>query len=80
MVALQIRDVPDDVRDDLARRAAEAGQSLQAFLLALVTAEAQRSRNAALLRGFADRTDGGRLTAQEVVAELAVDRLDRKTP
>ncbi|MGI8592594.1 MAG: FitA-like ribbon-helix-helix domain-containing protein, partial [Nakamurella sp.] len=41
MVALQIREVPDDIRQALADRAAARGQSLQSFLLSLVTAEAR---------------------------------------
>lgn len=36
MVAVTIRDVPDDVRDELAARAARAGQSLQEYLRALL--------------------------------------------
>ena len=49
MVALQIRDVPDDVRDALAARARAQGQSLQAFLLEVVRREAGFARNQALL-------------------------------
>ncbi|MGH3843031.1 MAG: hypothetical protein ACRDS0_16525 [Pseudonocardiaceae bacterium] len=64
MVASQIRDVPEDV---LAQRARARGQSLQAFLLWLVEQEARRSRNLAVLDRFADRTDGSRLPAAEVV-------------
>jgi plasmid stability protein len=45
-VALQIRDVPEEVRDALAKRAAEKGQSMQAYLLTLVSEEARRARNA----------------------------------
>ncbi|WP_211319621.1 FitA-like ribbon-helix-helix domain-containing protein [Quadrisphaera granulorum] len=80
MVALQIRDVPDDVRDELARRAEAAGQSLQAFLLTLVTAEAQRSRNATLPRTFEGRSDGARLSADDVLAELDAGRRSRDVP
>jgi len=40
-VALQIRDVPDDIRDLLAEQARTRGQSMQAYLLALVTREAR---------------------------------------
>ncbi|MGP3968460.1 FitA-like ribbon-helix-helix domain-containing protein [Streptomyces sp. 6N223] len=50
MVALQIRDVPEDVRDALAARARENGQSLQAFLLALVVREASFVRNLELIK------------------------------
>ena len=45
-VALQIRDVPEDVRDAIAERAVENGQSVQAYLLALVVREAKVLRNA----------------------------------
>ncbi|HYU86523.1 MAG TPA: hypothetical protein VEK80_17095 [Kribbellaceae bacterium] len=49
-VALQIRDVPEDVRDALARRAADAGLSLQKYLLEIVTREAGQRRNVELLK------------------------------
>ena len=32
MATIQIRDIPDDVHEDLQRQAREAGQSLQAFM------------------------------------------------
>jgi hypothetical protein len=57
-VALQIRDVPEDIRDALADLARQRGQSLQTFLLALVAREARFARNVALLRQFDDRDDG----------------------
>ena len=77
MVALQIRDVPDGVRQALAERAAAQGQSLQAFLLALVSKEAERAANLTLLQSFARRTDGSRLSAAEVADSLAVARAER---
>ncbi len=79
MVALQIRDVPDEVRDALAARADERGQSLQAFLLKLVEAEAQRSRNAAILTRFANRSDGSRSRPGATAAEIASARRQRDT-
>ncbi|MDT0445697.1 FitA-like ribbon-helix-helix domain-containing protein [Streptomyces johnsoniae] len=42
MTAFTIREVPDDIASRLKIRAAEAGQSLQTYLLALVTREATR--------------------------------------
>ncbi|HEX8095039.1 FitA-like ribbon-helix-helix domain-containing protein [Jatrophihabitans sp.] len=78
MVALQIRDVPDDVRRRLADRAAARGQSLQSFLLALVTEEAERSANLAIVQRFAERTDGSRLSAAEVTDALDLARADRE--
>lgn len=71
MVALQIRDVPEEVRDVLAERASARGQSMQAFLLALVQAEAQRARNAVVLAGLANRTDGTRSAPGQTAVELA---------
>ncbi|MFI7586477.1 FitA-like ribbon-helix-helix domain-containing protein [Spongisporangium articulatum] len=41
-VAITVRDVPDDVRDELAARAARAGKSLQEFLRGLLIDTATR--------------------------------------
>jgi len=46
---LTIRDVPDSVKDILAREARERGQSLQAFLLAVLTRQAAFRQNEMLL-------------------------------
>lgn len=78
MVALQIRDVPEDVRDALADRARSRGQSLQAFLLSVVQEEARRSRNLDLLERFAERSDGSNLTAEESIDGVAEGRLARE--
>ena len=61
MTVLTIRDVPDDVRDQLAQEAAGRGQSMQAFLLALVRQQAAFSRNRQLLVEFEQElhTGGG---------------------
>ncbi len=58
VVALQIRDVPEDIRKALADRVAARGQSLQSFLLTLVTNEARRSTNLAVLERFSRQDDG----------------------
>jgi len=57
-VALQIRNVPDEVRDALVERSSQLGQSLQAFLLDLVQREARLARNATMF----ERTAGNRTT------------------
>ncbi|MFT4219833.1 MAG: hypothetical protein QM611_04880 [Microbacterium sp.] len=49
MVALQIRGVPESIRDDLSRAARQRGLSLQAYLLELVEGEARRARRASWL-------------------------------
>lgn len=72
MVALQIRDVPENVRRTLAESARARGQSLQAFLLSLVQDEARRAANLTLLDRFVGREDGSRLPVS-----LATDALDR---
>jgi antitoxin FitA len=74
MVALQIRDVPDDVRDALVAQARARGQSLQAYLLELVETQARRLRNTAVLDRFAARSDGARSLPGETSAELAEQR------
>ncbi|MFF3495955.1 hypothetical protein ACFYWS_31935 [Streptomyces sp. NPDC002795] len=77
MVALQIRDVPDEVRAILSDRAQQLGQSLQAYLLNLVTDEAKRAENLALLRAFEGRTDGSTEPMADNVAEIEAAREER---
>ena len=48
-VQLNIRDVPEEARDDLATAARAAGVSMQKYLLDLVLAEAKRAHNRALV-------------------------------
>ncbi len=77
MVALQIHDVPEEVRRTLAERAHSRGQSLQAFLLGVVTDEARRSANLALLGRFDGRHDGNRLATFNAVEALDEARAER---
>ncbi|MGE5830456.1 MAG: hypothetical protein ACM30G_19135 [Micromonosporaceae bacterium] len=77
MVALQIRDVPADVRDTLAAQARARGQSLQTYLLELVEVQARRLKNASVLDRFAGRSDGTRSLPGESAAELAFEREQR---
>ncbi|MBW8089069.1 hypothetical protein IGW14_13785 [Streptomyces hygroscopicus subsp. hygroscopicus] len=77
MVALQIRDVPDEVRDILAERARQLGQSLQGYLLELVKSEAERAGNVALLQRFEGRSDGAESSMSETVRELDAGRAAR---
>lgn len=78
MVALQIRHVPDDIRQTLADRAATRGQSLQSFLLTLVTDEARRSINLAMLERFSGRRDGSQLSRTQATEALDQARADRE--
>ena len=77
MVALQIRDVPDDIRQTLAEQAAGRGQSLQAFLLTLVVDQARRSTNLAVLERFAARQDGSQLSTAQATEALDRARSER---
>lgn len=77
MVALQIRDVPDDIREALADVAAARGQSLQSYLLTLLTDEARRSTNVAVLEPFGARHDGSRLSTAQVIEALDEAQAER---
>lgn len=79
MVALQIRDVPDEVRDALAERARQEGQSLQAYLLRVVLREASFARNQALVAGLAEWTSGTGVTGDDVLGALTSGRPDAVT-
>jgi antitoxin FitA len=61
VVTLTIRDVPDEIRDTLARAARDRGQSLQAYLMSLLSQQAAFSRNAQVLSEIANdlATRGG---------------------
>jgi len=78
MTAIQIRDVPDEVRDALAAQAAASGQSLQGYLLGLVVQRARAGNNAALLRRMASRDDGTRAPAGAAAVELLDERSGRE--
>jgi hypothetical protein len=55
MTTIQIRDVPDDVRDELARRAQSAHQSLQQYMLSMLIAEARKQDVASIWERAANR-------------------------
>lgn len=75
-VAITIRDVPDDVRDELAGRAARAGQSLQEYLRGELAALAARPDPEALLARIRDRKarTGTRLSAEAILRHRDADR------
>ena len=76
MPSITIRDVPEEVRDVLAGRAAKAGQSLQEFLLREFTALAALPTVEELLERAAARSKAlrSRLSAEEILALRANDR------
>jgi hypothetical protein len=54
MVAIQIRDVPGAMRDELTAQARARGQSLQAYLLDVLKERADAGHNRRLLHEWAD--------------------------
>ncbi len=79
MVAIQIRDVPEELRDRLGALARERGQSLQAYLLDLVSDEVRRQDNLAALHRPTSRSRGTRLSGADVVGTLHNARRARDT-
>lgn len=73
MVSLQIRDVPDGVRDVLASSAAARGQSLQAYLLELVRRDADLARNRTVMADLSWSTGSTALVA-DVLASRDAER------
>jgi antitoxin FitA len=71
-----IRNVPDDVRDELAARAASAGRSLQEHLLAELTELARKPSAAAVLARIRARKSatGSKLSAKEIIRLRDADR------
>lgn len=75
-VSMTIRDVPDETHDELAARAARAGQSLQEYVRAQLIELARRPTRV----DFWDRVEhrvgasGVRLSAQEILDLLDEDR------
>lgn len=77
MVALQIRDVPEELRDRLRELARQRGQSLQAYLLDVIRDEARRQDNLAALDRFGKGTYGTRLSLADVHDALRAGRAER---
>ncbi|GIF77382.1 FitA-like ribbon-helix-helix domain-containing protein [Asanoa siamensis] len=75
-VAITIRNVPDDVRDELAARAARAGRSLQEYLLReLVDLAVRPTAEDVIARARARAaTAGTRLDPETIVAARDEDR------
>jgi len=76
MPLIQIRDVPEEVRDELARKAAASGRSMQSYLLAELTRLAERPSMAELVARAQARAKatGSTVTMQDAVAAVRADR------
>lgn len=77
MVAIQVRDVPEGIRDDLAREARARGMSLQAFLREVLEVEARKARNAEFLRTFTPIPVKGGVTSAEITVLIEEGRAER---
>ena len=76
MVAITIRDVPDDARDELAARAARSGKSLQEYLRGLLISAASRPTVEDVIARARARVaaTGTRVTAEAILADRDADR------
>ena len=76
MVAITVRDIPDRVRDELAGRAARAGQSLQEYLRGLLVATADKPTVDEVLARARARVvaTGVRVGADDILANRDADR------
>lgn len=74
MVALQIRDVDEQVRDKLAAAARRRGQSLQSYLHDVINDEARRLDNVAVIERFASRRHGTSVSPEDVLETLRAER------
>ena len=71
--SIQVKDVPEEVHAVLRRRAAQAGQSLQEYLLARLRLEAETETVDEVLARIAHRS-GGRVTFARAVRTVRAER------
>lgn len=76
MPLIQIRDVPEEVRDELARRAAASGKSMQSYLLAELVKLAERPSMADIVARAQERAKatGSTVTMQDAVDAVQAER------
>ena len=75
-VAITVRDVPGEVRDELAARAARAGKSLQEYLRGMLVETAARPTVDDVIARARARVDatGVRVDAESILAARDADR------
>ncbi len=75
-VAITVREVPDDVRDELAARAARSGRSLQEYLRAMLVDTAARPPVQDVIARARARVaaTGSRVDAASILAASDADR------
>ena len=75
-VQITIRNVPEEMRDELALRAAQNRQSMQAFMLSELERILSRPSNEELMKLAAERaaTFGSRMGSDKIVEMIREDR------
>ena len=73
MPSIQVKHVPDDIHATLRRRASAAGQSLQDYLLSLLTDEAATPTVSEVLERVGHRA-GGHAPLRDAAAAVRADR------
>jgi plasmid stability protein len=73
-VAITIRNVPDQVRNELASRAAAQGWSLQEFLLSELTMLSERPNNSELITRARQRLAHPGPTIEQILQAQRADR------
>ncbi|PZF84355.1 FitA-like ribbon-helix-helix domain-containing protein [Jiangella anatolica] len=76
---LQIRNVPEQARRTLKTRAAQAGKSLNSYLLDLIEREVSRPTAAEVFERAAARAESSTASAVDVLAEARAER-EREYP
>lgn len=71
---LQIRNVPDEARQVLKARAAARGESLNAYLLDLISREVSRPTVAEVLSRAAHRAERADASAVDVITAVRAER------
>ena len=76
-VKITIRDVPEEMRDELASRASEQGQSLQKYLMGELQRILSRPSKAEWIRELREwkKGHGVRLTVSEILEARDADRV-----
>lgn len=78
MATIQIRDIPDEVHEELQRRAREAGQSLQAYMrdhvVEWTNAQARKANALRRLDELLARDGALGLTTEQILEDLDADR------
>jgi hypothetical protein len=71
---ITVRHVPDEVRNELAARAARSGRSMQEYLLAELERLAARPPVSELLDQVRERKQGRRLPREQILGDRDADR------